>query len=111
MLIQNLKIQLKIILPLLMKHREYAEKQLKKKKLQQETYNYIEYRTNLARYVIAKPELNQVEYMEKCSAITLDLRSAVKEYPKEKQKLISWLNFYKEAGYTELKAECPIYPK
>lgn len=114
MKIKDIQKQVSLIVPLLDKNFEMAQKEYESGELNRGAFNYVLGRHAMAYDSIHNSAVNEMDPEELCkqlSILTIDIRAAVQDFPDQKKILKNWLKFYKKAGFTEMHSfwNIPIF--
>lgn len=114
MKIQDIQKQVSLIIPLLDKNFEMAQKEYESGELNRGAFNYVLGRHAMAYDSIHNSAVNEMEPQElykQLAILTIDIRAAVQDLPDQKKILKNWLKFYRKAGFTEMHSffNIPIF--
>lgn len=114
MKIQDIQKQVSLIIPLLDKNFEMAQKEYESGELNRGAFNYVLGRHAMAYDSIHNSAVNEMEPEELCkqlAILTIDIRAAVQDFPDYEHVLENWLAFYTEAGFTQMHSflNIPIF--
>jgi len=114
MKIKDIQKQVSLIIPLLDKNFEMAQKEYESGELNRGAFNYVLGRHAMAYDSVhnnAVDEMDPQELYKQLAILTIDIRAAVQDFPNQKKILRNWLKFYKKAGFTEMHSflNIPIF--
>lgn len=92
--VDQLKIEIVNVLPLLERHQDDIGRDVNNGAISSDVAAFVAHRIDAVKKALSNPELTIKQLYTLCVPATLDLRQAVKDYPSEAHLLHNWLDAF-----------------